>query len=805
MALISQSLPNFVNGVSQQPFTLRLSSQGDLQENGYSTAASGLKKRPPTQYLGRAPILDANMHVHTINRDSSERYVVVISAGNLRVFDLNGTAQTVNFPNGWGYLTTSGTGLVQTQFACCSVADYTFVVNKNVTVTQSATITPFRNKEALINVKAGNYSKQYKVYVNGGLAANYTTPDGSLPAHLAQISTDYIANQLTGQLIANGITPANGWNIAQYGSIIHLVNITGAPFGLVVEDGFNNNAMTAVKDRVAKFSDLPAYARAYGFTIAVAGDNSSNADDYWVTYSPNPGGMGVSNTDGAGVWKECAAPSSNDGVNVATMPWVLIREANGTFTFKVADWNKRLAGDATTNADLSFVGDKINDVFFYRNRLGFLSGENVCMSEAGEFFNFYRISVITNLDSDPIDVASTSTKVSILKNAVQFNKQLLLFSAESQFVIDEPGILTASTAAVKLASEFPSNANARPVVTGKNVYFPVTKGQWSAVREYYVDTNALQNDAADVTAHVPKYIPSNISKMSASANEDVLVCLSSDDRTAVYVYKYYYSGDQKLQASWSKWVFGASGGIQVLGMEIIDSYLYLFIWRDTNLYFERLDLAPGATLNNEPFPVHLDRKYTVPRAKVFFDGQVTYIFGTDVGQLFNGYGTYTAVIANSNPTGKPGEILKMSVNPDANTVFVLGDYRNNELILGADYSFRYVLSTITVKQATEGGQKSDTEGRLQLRKIGFNYADSGMFDVKVTPMGRDTSAYRFAGKILGISAILGQISLPTGRFAVPVLSRNVGTTIELFNDSPLPSSFLSADWEGFYVKRSQSV
>lgn len=46
MSLISSSIPNFVNGVSQQPFTLRLSSQLDAQENGISTVSEGLMKRP---------------------------------------------------------------------------------------------------------------------------------------------------------------------------------------------------------------------------------------------------------------------------------------------------------------------------------------------------------------------------------------------------------------------------------------------------------------------------------------------------------------------------------------------------------------------------------------------------------------------------------------------------------------------------------------------------------------------------------------------------------------------------------------
>ena len=51
MALVSKSIPNLINGVSQQPPTLRLESQGEEQENGLSDVVDGLKKRPPTEFI----------------------------------------------------------------------------------------------------------------------------------------------------------------------------------------------------------------------------------------------------------------------------------------------------------------------------------------------------------------------------------------------------------------------------------------------------------------------------------------------------------------------------------------------------------------------------------------------------------------------------------------------------------------------------------------------------------------------------------------------------------------------------------
>jgi hypothetical protein len=87
-----------------------------------------------------------------------------------------------------------------------------------------------------------------------------------------------------------------------------------------------------------------------------------------------------------------------------------------------------------------------------------------------------------------------------------------------------------------------------------------------------------------------------------------------------------------------------------------------------------------------------------------------------------------------------------------------------------------------------------------------NFSETGYFKALVTPEGRDTYEYIYSGKTLGaISSTLGQIQLDTGNTRFPVLAQNTGVTIELNSDAPLPCSFLSADWEGLYVKRSKGM
>ena len=80
-------------------------------------------------------------------------------------------------------------------------------------------------------------------------------------------------------------------------------------------------------------------------------------------------------------------------------------------------WGERTVGDIVSSPDPSFIGRKINNVFFFRNRLGFLADDNVILSNVSEFFNFFPDTVLTVVDSHPIDVAASHTKVAILKHA----------------------------------------------------------------------------------------------------------------------------------------------------------------------------------------------------------------------------------------------------------------------------------------------------------------------------------------------------------------------------------------------------
>ena len=83
MPLLTTSVPNLVQGVSQQPDNLRHPGQAEEQVNAYSSVVDGLTKRPNTNHvkdLFSSPVATDSL-VHFVDRDSDKQFAMVFNDG----------------------------------------------------------------------------------------------------------------------------------------------------------------------------------------------------------------------------------------------------------------------------------------------------------------------------------------------------------------------------------------------------------------------------------------------------------------------------------------------------------------------------------------------------------------------------------------------------------------------------------------------------------------------------------------------------------------------------------------------------
>jgi hypothetical protein len=701
MGLVSGSVNSLVNGVSQQPPWMRLPSQGELQENAISSLVDGVVKRPPTEHVARlsATAFD-EAFLHTINRASDQRYSVVITDGDLRVFDLiDGSEKTVAFPNGKSYLDAD---TPETSFACTTIADYTFVMNREVAVAEDNAGNSVDNS-VYVYIKQAFYNCNYSVYINGSLQGTYTTAaTGNQP------STSGIANELFNALSTN---LGGGWTVQQIGSVVRVHKNDNAAATIDVEDSQGNTAIVGYGRSIQSFTDLPLGAFG-GVIVEITGNGTNNFDNYWVKYDKSKNR-----------WGETVKPEDEARPDPDTMPWKLVRELDGTFTFDKNDWGWRDVGDAESAPSPSLIGRTVNDLYIHRNRLFLLADQNVIGSRPGgeNFFELYPATVTTTLDSDPIDVglSSKSDRVPITKFAVGFADDLMIFTEAGQFRVGGGDLLTAATAKADESASYSASLIARPVTNGKLIHFAIEKGSDSGVREGFIDTNTEVFDAPEITVHVPSYIKGEIFQFASAINFDTLFLLADGAPNKVYVYKWYIENDEKLQSSWSQWVFKT--GDEVLSISYIDGSLYIVIQRSTGVFLERVRLDATYTDPGLAFAVRLDRKVSVTGVYDDEEDYTTWTIPYDITGLtiIGAYG--------EDFTGRQGfQLPALSVvDASAGTVRITGrDLSAGPVHFGIRYNYKYRPTPPFVRpEGDKGG--AITDGRLQLRHVWYKLQQHG--------------------------------------------------------------------------------
>lgn len=794
MALVSQSIKNLKGGISQQPDILRYPEQGAMQVNGWSSETEGLQKRPPTVFtkvLGsydHVAIAGVDPLVHLINRDASERYYVVFTGNGIKAFDLDGREIPVS--GDMGYVATTSP---RTDLRLVTVADYTFIVNKNVVVRGNGVINyqVRENGECLINVRGGQYGRTLSVAINDGLPAEVKIADGGKPEDAQYTDAQFLIKALSEKLREN----LPSYTIIEGAGYIHIKAPEGESIHKVTtKDGYGNQLINAVMHTAQSFSKLPVEAPD-GYCVRIVGDTSKTSDQYYVQYDATKK-----------VWREVAGWGLESNFDAHTMPHAMVRQSDGTFKVQTLPWVERKAGDDDSNPFPSIKDSTITDVFFFRNRLGFLSGENIVLSRTSKYFNLFPASVANLSDDDPIDVAVSHNRISILKYAVPFAEELLLWSDQAQFVLSASGVLSSKSAELNLTTEFDVSDSARPFGIGRGVYFASPRASYTSLSRYYaVQDVSTVKSAEDTSAHVPNYVPNGVFSIRGSGTENFVSILSSEAPNKVFIYKFLYIEEQVAQQSWSHWDFGED--VQVLACDSIGSTMFIMARNKSHTYLARVDFTKNSKdFRDEPYRLYMDLKARMLIPNGTYDDK-TYTTTVDIaeryGMLFEHGDIF--IVANDGKVDK-FECPENGWHNGRPILHIDGNREGEWVYVGFSIPFVYEFSKFLIKKTDDSGRTSTEDtGRLQLRRAWVNYESSGAFDINVTNLGR-AYKYTMGGARIGGAAIeIGGLNVGTGQFRFPVVGNAMSNRVIVMSDHTTPLNLIGCGWEGNYMRRTSGI
>ena len=805
MSTISETIATLFGGVSRQPPQVRQPSQLQEQVNALSSVITGgFEKRPGTGTIAKLSALDVtkSYKVHGIDRSETEQDFVLFQTGATpaifaysaltganKVVTIGDTIHTF-FIDAAVLDSTVSSGVVQVDGA-----DFTENLAMASSETQfvwtweSSDATTMRFKvegsadgsvwNDIATAKGGAASGTF----NTTIAAVVTGDHDYIKVTVTTSAADAVVDTLSIRATFADMTYLKGTvrDDIKVTSVADYTFITNRQKETRMEALGSNPTSGTITGTKNAFADLPA-ASGSGNTWRIRGSGTDGFGTYYVKDNAT--------TD----WIEVVDPTTANTFDESRMPHQLVRASDGgSYTFSAATWESRPSGDATLNPVPGYIGGKINDVSFYRNRLVFASDETVYLSQSGDVFNMWAQKATAVLDSDPIERGATTNSVNILQYATVFRKFLFLSSAQAQFELDSgERSLSPETAVMNQSTTFRSSTKVKPVSMGDVLFFGSKTEGSAIVYEYAFQDNTFSNTAVDVTRHIKTYIPNEVFEMHTDSASSTMVVVATEAQNKVFIYRTFFDGPKKLQSAWSEYTFGSTAGDGVIhGMSIFGTWLYLVIERnDGNMYIEWMPIEREAVVTDMPFMPLLDQRELLTGV---------YVSSTDLTTWTSTYEHLDDTEVVLGPDGLiPGRTLQVSYIADKTKTTAVGDHSAGAAYVGRMYTMTVELSKIYAREENS----PVLTGRLQLMDLTVVHEKSGYYEVKITPDGgRASSSYKFEGKTLGKATLaVNEPSIEeTGVFGhLKVLGRARDTRVEFINGTPEPSVITSVQWRGFF-------
>ena len=573
------------------------------------------------------------------------------------------------------------------------------------------------------------------------------------------------------------------------------------------------------------------------YTVAGVNANSTNFT-FLAPQSNNISGVNLTCT--------VSSDHMHAGFDPATMPHALINNRNGTFTFNKLDiatgqiygnenyWKDREVGDNTSNPFPTILGSPIQKMFFHRNRLGLISGEQIVMSQPGQYFNLFIVSAIAASDDNPIDITVSDVKPAFINHILPIQKGVMMFSDNAQFLLfTESDIFSPKTVRLKKVSSYECDASIQPVDLGTSVLFTSNVSGFARAFEITIIDDDAPPNIIEQTRVVPEFLPKTI---DIAANSTSIGIVSYADKGAqaldqnvssnIYHYKYYNAGNQREQSAWYTWTVR---GI-LNHMLYTSGNFYTVTYFNNQFMLSRHEYVSNSSSNNSyllgtgSLPVNVSRRLEpcldfscIPTAITVTndDTRLTLPFeaGITGGLLASDIKVVCLSGNDTDGNSLDGSVFFASAVVVGLSQIVVPNIKidsSAKLIVGYKYDTTIELPTYYLNT---GQNAYDLEGDLRVSGINFELGISGPMEFHLTSpfsytdangnVTKDIDDYiqYETGMITGLSNFNTIPAKLSKTVRVPVQRKNDKYNLKIKVTDPFPIALISASWDGIYNQK----
>jgi hypothetical protein len=592
--------------------------------------------------------------------------------------------------------------------------------------------------------------------------------------------------------------------------------VTGNPvaFDIDAKGGLNNTAIEAFEDEVVDVTKLPLESFG-GHQLAVT--NSSNAEaTYHVQFVPYDTVL----NRGRGYWEETIARDVSPGLEASTMPHQLENTGPTTFVFNPITWSARQAGDDVTSPLPSFIGKKITATFFYSNRFGLLSQDNVFFGVANDNYNFFVKSALTQIDSDPIDLNVASIRPVTLSEVLPSPQGLMLFSERQQFQVlaTDANTLTPTTTIIRSLSNYEMATDIAPVDVGVTTVFINRVPGYSKLFNLQLRDVEQNPIVVDISKVVLEWLPDTVDDLSVSPQNSAILLI--DTATSyLYLYRFYNNGEKDLFQAWTKWEL--TGSIQ--SAKILNDSVVIVSQHEDEYTIESIVLdelptgrtvSTATTISGSPC-LDMATRPVKPHASV---DAVVYDVVNDVTKIYVPYtpiqdkkavmlltipiadvGTDSAIDADANYYSDA--IERIEIGTGYRYFEVKGKFTEyaDGIVIGYPYNFEVTLPKFYFRQNDK--VTTDLTATLTVSRAKFSVSRSGAVNFQIKSDGSiEWKNIQNVSNANYYSADSNPVK-PEFQFTVPIHQRNTNFELKVTSNFPYPVSLVSMTWEGNYSPR----
>jgi hypothetical protein len=449
------------------------------------------------------------------------------------------------------------------------------------------------------------------------------------------------------------------------------------------------------------------------------------------------------------------------------------------------DYDPNPVGDGVSSPIMAFMGSKITMLAVFQDRLLVGSGGTINASRPGDYLNFFRHTVLNIQDDDSIEMYAYGSEGDILRYAVMYDKNMILFGDKKQYGIPGNAVLSAKSPNVQTISAHEGATSTQPLASGNFVFYAKFSDGRTSMHQLQIGQLVEAPVSFEVSAQLDQYLKGTPAQLVSMTAPNRIIFRTEEQKSKFYTYTYMDSpdGGQRLFDAWDTWQFNDVLG-QICSVSTYNGDVLIQTLRETGGQLTLVMDKLSTSTELSAFP--------------YADSLIPY---ADIDDAWHGDQDPEDLIVAADNTSLR---YMLGTTLDKVTTFIAQLPDVEDALWCGAVSEGFVTPTNPYMRNQAG--KAILSGRLTLNQVAPSVVDTGGMLADVYTTSGNSRVLKFSGKLLGrVSNLIGTQPLVTTQMAIGVGREVRECEYTLRTEKWLPLTITSIEWTGQRFDRIRRV